>query len=269
MIGDIHHPGSVPLRSRATFVALDHGTLRAAGYSLVLDRETGDVIVPVGSTTVLMLEPGVSVTHAAVKLCADQGTLLIWVGEAGVHVYASGRHPRAAAHVLKQASLRLNSYARMRVVRRLYERMFGEAPPASKDVEPLRGVEGSRVKRWYADLAAAAGVPWTTREAAPPDLRSAIGYATSTLYGLSEAVILAAGFSPEIGFIHTGDPRSLVFDLADTVKFRTVMPEAFAAYASGATDIRSAVRRRCRDRFRAERTIDALFDNLSFALTES
>jgi CRISP-associated protein Cas1 len=34
-----------------------------------------------------VLEPGTRISHAAVKLAAVTGTLLIWVGEAGVRVY--------------------------------------------------------------------------------------------------------------------------------------------------------------------------------------
>lgn len=101
----------------------------------------------------------------------------------------------------------------------------------------------------------------------PKRFQDALGFATSTLYGLSEAVIVASGFSPSIGFIHSGDRRSLVFDLADTVKFRTVVPVAFEV-AQGGTgiDVRGAVRRACRDLFRGQRLIEDLFDNLHFAL---
>ncbi len=255
------------MRSRVTFVAVERGTLHASMHSLLLERETGTVVIPVGVATVLLLEPGVSVTHAAVKLCADQGTLLVWCGEAGVHVYSAGLPGTAAGdRTLLQAKLRLQPRSRIAVARRFYARMFGEEPPPANDIEKLRGIEGARVKRWYAEIATAAGVPWPGREHAPKELRDGLGYATATLYGLSEAVILAAGFSPAIGFIHSGDRRSLVFDLADTIKFRTVVPAAFAAYAEHAKDMRSAVRRKCRDLFRAERSIDALFANLLHAL---
>ena len=109
-MGDIHRPGIVPLRSRVSFVSLERGTLHASGYSLVLERETGTVTIPCGVATVLLLEPGVTVTHAAVKLCADQGTLLIWVGEACVHVYSAGvAGERAGERILAQETLRLNA----------------------------------------------------------------------------------------------------------------------------------------------------------------
>jgi CRISPR-associated protein Cas1 len=45
----------------------------------------------------LMLEPGTRVSHAAVALAARAGTLLIWVGEAGVRLYAAGQPGGARA----------------------------------------------------------------------------------------------------------------------------------------------------------------------------
>jgi CRISPR-associated protein Cas1 len=220
--------------------------------------------------TVLLVEPGVSVTHAAIKMCADQGTLLVWVGEAGVRVYSAGQPGGAAGErILQQAKLRLNERSRIAVARRFYCRMFGDEPPPANEIEKLRGLEGSRVKKWYVDIASSHGVEWLGREHSPKALRDALGYATATLYGVSEAVILAAGYSPSIGFIHTGDVRSLVFDLADTVKFATVVPAAFEVFSSGCADVRSAVRRRCRDLFRDQRTIDVLFENLLYAMGES
>lgn len=266
-MGDIHHPGIVRLGARITFIVIERGTLHASGFTLECQREAGTVVIPCGMATVLLLEPGVTVTHAAIKLCADQGTLVVWVGEAGVRVYSAG-HPGGASgeRILAQAKLRLNERSRIAVARRFYERMFGALPVPARAIETLRGVEGARVKQWYAEIAEARGIEWHGREQGPKQLRDALGYATATLYGVSEAVILAAGFSPAIGFIHSGDARSLVFDLADTVKFKTVVPAAFDTFAAAPPDIRSATRRRCRDLFREQRTIETLLDNLLHAM---
>lgn len=269
--GDTFHPVLVRVNDRISFLVLSRGALHANHNALEWTREGSACEVQAGSVNVLFLEPGVTISHAAVKMCADHGTLLAWVGEAGVHLYAAAGTASQAAgeRHLHQAGLRLRARSRIAVARRLYARMLVDLPRFVPDVESMRGVEGSMVKTWYARIAKVAGVPWTSREAAPERLRSALGYATSTLYGLSHAVILAAGYDPAIGFIHTGDARSLVFDLADTVKFRTVVPAAFGVYADAAADVRSTVRRRCRDLFRKQRTIDTLFENLLFAMGES
>ena len=39
--------------------------------------------------------------------------------------------------------------------------------------------------------------------------------ATACLHGLTEAAVLAAGYAPAIGFLHTGKPLSFVYDIAD------------------------------------------------------
>lgn len=39
--------------------------------------------------------------------------------------------------------------------------------------------------------------------------------------------MLAPGYAPAIGFLHSGEPLSFVYDIADLWKFETVVPEAF------------------------------------------
>lgn len=258
----------IPLRERASFVFLERGVLRASGYSLLLDQKEREILVPVGAAVVIGLEPGVSVTHEAMKLCAEHGTLLLWVGEQSVRVYGAGLaiSSKTAERLIDQVRKHLDPATRVTVARRFYERMFGEPPEETRSIEKLRGIEGQKVRALYRSLGEQHGLQIAGRVDAPKLLQQAMGYATACLYGLSEAVILAAGYSPAIGFIHSGDPRSLCFDLADTVKFRTVIPAAFAVYARGCDDVRAEARRACRDLFSAERTIALLFDNLLYAI---
>jgi len=226
--------------------------------------------IPVASVSAILLEPGVTVTHGAVKLAAEHNTLLMWVGEAGIRVYSSGQPGgRVAERLLFQARQHLDVTARLVAARRVYHLMFDETMPETRSLEKLRGIEGARVKALYKRIATHAGVPWEGRDRAPESLRTAMGFATSCLYGVAEAVVLAKGYSPAIGIIHSGDPRSLVFDLADTVKFRTVMPLAFDTWAQGEVDIGSRVRRRCRDVFRETRIAATLFQNLEFIMGDN
>jgi CRISPR-associated protein Cas1 len=74
--------------------------------------------------------------------------------------------------------------------------------------------------------------------------------ATACLYGICEAAILAAGYAPAVGFIHTGKPQSFVYDIADIFKFETVVPVAFRIAAKNPREPERDVRLACRDSFR-------------------
>lgn len=245
------------------------------GAFVVVDVRGIRTVIPVGGIVCLMLEPGTRVSHAAVALAARAGTLLIWVGEAGVRLYAAGQPGGARSdRLLYQARLALDDDARLRVVRRMYAIRFGEDPPARRSVDQLRGIEGARVRELYKLLAHRHGVRWDGRLYDPHGWSGAdlvnrcLSAATAALYGLSEAAVLAAGYAPAIGFLHTGKPQSFVYDIADLFKFETVVPEAFRVAAAveagrpldGAmmADPVGAVRRRCRDAFRRENLLSRL-----------
>lgn len=260
---------SLPHRARASFVAIEHGVLRVENHCLLLERQDGDIEIPVGAVSAILVEPGVSVTSDAVKLAAEHGTLLLWVGEAGVRVYSTGMPGgKHAQRLIWQVGLHTDQERRMDAAKRLYRLMFHEEVPDTRSLDKLRGIEGARVKALYAGIAKTCGIDWKGRENTEESLQIGLGIATSCLYGLAEAVILAAGYSPAIGVVHSGDARSLVYDLADTVKFRTVVPAAFRTYMESSHDIRNRVRRACRDMFRENNTAATLFDNLYFIMGE-
>jgi len=82
--------------------------------------------------------------------------------------------------------------------------------------------------------------------------------ATACLYGVTEAAVLAAGYAPAIGFVHTGKPLSFVYDIADIVKFDSVVPSAFKIAAENPNNPERKVRLACRDAFRETRLLDKL-----------
>lgn len=126
---------------------------------------------------------------------------------------------------------------RLKVVRKMFEIRFGEKPPERRSVDQLRGIEGIRVKKLYGLMAQRYKVPWKGRRYAPKDwsagdiVNKCLSAATSCLYGVTEAAILAAGYAPAVGFLHSGKPLSFVYDIADIFKFDTVVPLAFQVAA--------------------------------------
>lgn len=256
----------IPIKNRVSMIFLQYGQIDVLDGAFVLIDKTGiRTHIPVGSVACIMLEPGTRVSHAAIKLAAQVGTLLVWVGEAGVRLYASGQPGGARSdRLLYQAKLALDEDLRLKVVRKMFELRFGEPAPSRRSVEQLRGIEGARVRETYKLLAQRHGVKWNGRRYDPKDwnrgdkVNQCISAATSCLYGITEAAVLAAGYAPAIGFIHTGKPLSFVYDIADIIKFDEVVPKAFEIAATSPKQPDRAVRLACRDIFRSNKVLDRL-----------
>ncbi len=244
-------------------VFIEKGQIDVKDGAFVVIDETGiRTHIPVGTIACIMLEPGTRVSHHAAALAARAGTLLVWVGEAGVRLYASGQPGGARSdRLLYQAKLALDDTARLKVVRKMYEIRFGEAAPEKRSVEQLRGIEGSRVKKTYQLLAKQYGVEWKGRNYDRNQWDNSdmpnrcISAATACLYGITEAAVLAAGYAPAIGFIHTGKPLSFVYDIADLYKFDRIIPLAFQIAAKNYRDADREVRLMCRDEFRQSKML--------------
>ena len=265
-------PKPIPIKERASIVFVELGEVDRRDGAFVVVDSTGDRLhIPIGGVACLMLEPGARISHAAVSLAAQAGTLLVWVGEAGVRVYAAGQPGGARAdRLLWQARLALDDAARLRVVRRMFALRFGEEAPEKRSVDQLRGIEGARVRALYKALAQQYGVAWKGRRydradwSGADDINRCLSAATACLYGVTEAAVLAAGYAPAIGFLHSGRPSSFVYDVADVVKFDTVVPVAFSVAAQAAKGTLKgvppdrAVRLGCRDAFRRTKLLDRL-----------
>lgn len=264
----------LPMKDRVSMVFIQYGQIDVLDGAFVVIDQTGiRTHIPVGSVACLMLEPGTRVSHAAIKLASAVGTLLVWVGEAGVRLYASGQPGGARAdRLLYQAKLALDDDLRLKVVRKMYELRFGEAPPQRRSVEQLRGIEGARVRETYKLLAKQYGVQWNGRNYDTKDwekgdiANQCLSAATSCLYGITEAAVLAAGYAPAVGFIHTGKPLSFVYDIADIFKFDTVVPIAFRIAGKKPHNADREVRLACRDIFRSNRVLEKIIPTIEEVL---
>jgi CRISPR-associated protein Cas1 len=264
----------IPIKDRLSILFVEKGQIDVLDGAFVVVDITGvRTHIPVGGVACLMLEPGTRVSHAAAALAARVGTLLVWVGEAGVRLYASGQPGGARSYrLLYQAQLALDETLRLKVVRKMYELRFNEKPPERRSVDQLRGIEGARVKQMYKLMAQQYRVDWNARnydidqwDAADVPNRC-LSAATACLYGVTEAAVLAAGYAPAVGFIHTGKPLSFVYDIADLFKFETVVPVAFKVAATKPRELEREVRLKCRDVFRQSRLLERIIPTIEEVL---
>jgi len=267
----------ISLKERSSLIFLEYGELDVIDGSFVLIDVNGiRVQIPVGGVACIMLEPGTRISHAAVKLAAQVGCLLTWVGEAGVRLYSTG-HPGGARsdRLLYQAAIALDAQGRQHVVQKMFEMRFGEKIAPDLTINQMRGLEGIRVKRLYEEYAIQYHVRWEGRNYDPKrwgasDLpNKCLSSGTSCLYGIVEAGILAAGYSPSIVLLHTGDPLSFVYDIADIFKFETVVPAAFEVAGQRPIHPERQVRQRCRDLFRQERILERIIPTIHELLDAS
>lgn len=230
------------------------------------------VPIPVETLSLLMLGPGTTITHEAIKRIAHSRCLLAWVGEEGVKFYSSGyAGTYSSRHLLRQAYCFSNEIERMNVVRRLYEMRFGETVDKKYTIEQMRGKEGARVRRAYKEAAERYGVEWDGRVYDQTDwfsanpVNKALSAANACLYGICQAAILSLGCSPGIGFIHQGKQLSFVYDIADLYKTECAIPIAFQM-AQAQASVESRTRHDMRDYIKRSRLIKRIIPDILEAL---
>lgn len=241
--------------------------------AISLHDQQGKTMVPCASLTLLMLGPGTTVTHAAMRTLAASGCSVLWVGEQGVRLYAQGMgETRSAQRLLHQARLCSTPALRLKVVRSMYEIRFPETLSPSLTLQQIRGKEGVRVREAYAKASRETGVVWAGRVYQRDDWKSAdpvnraLSAANSCLYGICHAAIISAGYSPGLGFVHTGKLLSFVYDVADLYKVEITIPAAFQAAKDGEENLEGRARRFCRDYFREHRLLIRVIEDIDRVL---
>jgi CRISPR-associated protein Cas1 len=262
------------VRDSQSYLYVEHSRVDQEAKAIALHDVNGKTPVPCASLLLLMLGPGTSITHAAIRVLADSGCLVAWVGEEGVRFYAQGMgETRSARGLLRQARLCSHPASHLAVVMRLYRMRFAEALPDGLTLQQIRGKEGVRVRQAYARASRESGVPWHGRSFQRSGwdeadaINRALSAANSCLYGVCHAAIVAAGFSPALGFIHTGKMLSFVYDVADLYKADITIPAAFRAAADGSSGVESRARHACRDAFREQRLLTRIVPDIQYALS--
>lgn len=258
------------VEDRITFLYIEHADLNKQDSAVTVTDSKGTVFVPAALISVLMLGPGVNVTHRAMELIGDSAMSVVWVGECGVRQYAHGRALNHSSRFIEsQAKLVSNTRSRLSVARKMYEMRFPDENFSNLTMEQLRGKEGARIRKVYRDESKRTGVAWKKRQYRVDDFNSAtpinkaLTEAHQALYGLCYSVIVALGASPALGFIHTGHDLSFVYDFADLYKAKYSISIAFDMVAKyGDDDIADRTRRAMRDAFHQGKLIKQMVKDL-------
>lgn len=268
---DLHELPKV--RDSLSYLYVEHCRIEQEDNAIALHDKQGKTPVPCAALTLLMLGPGTSITHAAMRALADNGCLVAWTGEEGIRLYAFGAGETRSAHnLLRQARAWADPGQHMAVVRRMYAMRFAEAIDDELTLQQLRGREGLRVRASYEGASHRTGQPWFGRSYERTEwgrsdpINRALSAANSCLYGVCHAAIVSAGYSPALGFIHTGKMLSFVYDVADLYKSETTIPAAFEAAAVGPENLERRVRQLCRDSFRSTRLLQRIIPDTDRAI---
>ena len=256
-------------------VYVESGTLRfvTAGFG---DLGPGDYAIPFQMVSCLMLQPGTTVSHDALRILARHGTAVVCVGEDGVRFYASlPAGPAASARARRQTLAWCDPEMRNAVVRKMYALRLGEFLPAT-DINALRGMEGARAKAIYQRLAERHGIRWRGRRYDRGDPESAdlanqaINHASSAVEGAALAAVAATGTIAQLGFIHEDSSNAFALDISDLFRDTILLPVAFRATAlmlqRKEGPVERVVRRLAGETFRQEKVVPRMIDRIKYLI---
>ena len=267
----------IPHADRHGLLWLDRGTLSVQQGALHFATgggalDPGEYQIPQQAVSMILLGPGSTITHDALRLLARHGTLMAAVGEDGVRCYtAPPLGPDRSDRARRQAAAWADPKQRLAVARRMYAWRFGQVLP-HRDIAVLRGIEGARMKETYRTVAARFGVAWRGRryDRADPtgaDLpNQAINHAATAVQAAAAIATASVSALPQLGFIHEDSDQSFVLDIADLFRDTIMLPVAFAAAKQAAAEpqhtVDRLVRKRAATTFRNENVIPSMIDRI-------
>ena len=231
--------------------------------------------IPHQAVSMILLGPGSSVTHDALRLLARHGTLMAAVGQDGVRSYtAPPLLPDRSDVARRQAELWGNPRRRISVARHMYALRLGEILP-HRELDTLRGIEGSRVKTMYRLMADKYGIEWKGRhyDRADPEAadlpNQALNHAATAVQAAAAIAVQSLAALPPLGFIHEDSGQSFVLDIADLFRDTVTLQIAFtAAKQAEKTDqsVDRLVRREAAQVFRKQQVIAGMIDRIKQVL---
>lgn len=213
-------------KDRYPLLYFEHGRIEVDDSSVKWVGANRDIYaIPVATIATILLGPGTTVTHEAIKAISSSNTTICWVGDDSLRFYAAGITPTSdTRNLLQQVKCAADQEIRLTVAKRLFSRRFPDESLEGKSLQTLMGMEGGRVRTMYANKAEMYGVPWVGRRYIPGKMEASdkvnrlLTHSNSLLYAVITSSVIAHGYDPRIGFIHSGSPLPFIYDLSDLYK---------------------------------------------------
>jgi CRISP-associated protein Cas1 len=276
----------LPHSDRHGLVFLDRGRLTVEDGCLTFDCAGGGMVpagrygLPHQSVSLILIGPGSTVSHDALRLLARHNVGLAAIGADGVRFYTAQPLLPDFSHLARQQARLWADERRGRplVARRMYALRLGEVLP-HRDIAVLRGIEGARMKETYRIEAEKAGIPWHGRRydrqnPNAADLpNQALNHAASAVEAAAAIAVAATATIPQLGFIHEDSGQSFVLDVADLVRDTVTIPVAFKAAVLAKKRPQDGVERIARrmagERLKRDDVIATLIERIKTILAET
>lgn len=253
-------------KDRWTPIYLEHGRLEVDDSSIKwIGADKLVYRLPVATISAVLLGPGTTVTHAAMKACADSNTPVCWIGEDGMRFYAFGLAPNHDNTKPRyHATLWADKKKRGEIARRMFTLRFPGLDVQAHSINELRGMEGLRVRAKYAELGQNHGVTWKGRDYDKSNwnladgINRALSAANASLYAVCASVCCSLGYLPSLGFVHDGGTLPFIYDVADLYKEITSFPAAFQAIRQNPGDKGELTRQLLKERIEAEKLLQRM-----------
>lgn len=250
---------------------VDDGTLRFVCTDSA-ELKAGDYAIPYQNVSLILLGPGSTVSHDALRILARHGTLLAAVGEGGTKFYTAPPMGQGHSEVARaQARQWADEKFRLDTARRMYAVRFGKILP-HRDISVLRGIEGARMKETYRIEADRYRLPWEGRhyDRSRPDSadipNQAINHAATFVECAADVAVAAVGALPPLGFIHEDSSNAFTLDVADLYRAEITIPLAFRvarqALDNSDLNLERSLRKEAAVEFRRSKLISKMIDRI-------
>ena len=149
------------LKDSISYLYVEHAIIEQNDAAIIAIQKNGRTPIPIAAMTCLLLGPGTSVTHAAIRAICENGCMAIWCGEHAERFYAAGvGETRSAKNLLVQAKACMDTERHLQVAKRMYQIRFPNLKTDGLTLQQLRGMEGIRVRKAYELAAKTNGIRW-------------------------------------------------------------------------------------------------------------